>query len=77
MQVIIQQITPGLEESFDEDGNIKLDGKFNSDSPEVIHYKKLEKPCDKMKIEAMNHLSEEKKKTILDLIDKMEEIKNL
>jgi hypothetical protein len=34
-------ITPGLEESFDEDGNIKLDGKFNSDSPEVIHYKKF------------------------------------
>jgi len=69
-------ITPGLSESLDEEGNIKLDGKFKSDSPEIIHYNKLHENYEKMQIEAFNHLSEEKKKTALDILDKIAKISN-
>ncbi len=70
-------ITPGLCESLDKDGNIKLDGKFDADSPEAIHLQKLEETCEKRKIEAIDNLSDEKKKIILNLIDKKERIENL
>ena len=67
-------ITPGLSESLDEDGNIKLGGEFNLNSPEIIHYNKLHENFEKMLIEAFNHLSDEKKKIISDILDKIAEV---